>query len=63
MPRFLLLAPAAIGVLALAGCDLSDDGPRTSQTRDVAGFTRIDTRDSVDLRLHVGEPQRGRAGR
>ena len=56
--RFLLLVPAAIAALALAGCDLSDDGPRTSQTRDVAGFTRIDNHDSVDLRLHVGEPQR-----
>jgi hypothetical protein len=55
---FLLATPAAIAALALAGCSLADDGPRTSQTRDVAAFTRIDNRDSVDLRLHVGEPQR-----
>jgi hypothetical protein len=58
--RALLLLPAAVAALALAGCDLGDDGPRTSQTRDVADFTRIDNRDSVDLRLHVGEPQRVR---
>src|SRR5262245_26822325 len=57
---FLLATPAAIAALALAGCSLADDGPRTSQTRDVATFTRIDNRDSVDLRLHVGEPQRVR---
>jgi hypothetical protein len=57
---FLLATPAAIAALALAGCSLSDDGPRTSQTRDVATFTRVDNRDSVDLRLHVGEPQRVR---
>jgi Putative auto-transporter adhesin, head GIN domain len=57
--RLLLLAtPAAIAALALAGCSLSDDGPRTSQTRDVAAFTHIDNPDSVNLRLHVGEPQR-----
>ena len=59
-PRRALLLPAAIAALALAGCELGDDGPRTSQTRDVAGFTRIDNRDSVDVRLHVGEPQRVR---
>jgi hypothetical protein len=28
--RFLLI-PAAIGALALAGCSLGDDGPRTTQ--------------------------------
>jgi putative autotransporter adhesin-like protein len=44
--------------MAVAGCDIADDGPRTTQTRDVAAFTRIDNRDSVDVRLHVGEPQR-----
>jgi Putative auto-transporter adhesin, head GIN domain len=56
----LLLLPVAIGGLALAGCGLGDDGARTAQTRHVAGFTRIDNRDSVDVRLHVGEPQRVR---
>ena len=54
----LLAAPAAVAAFALAGCSLADDGPRTTQTRHVAAFTRIDNRDSVDLRLHVGEPQR-----
>jgi hypothetical protein len=54
-----LALPAALAALALAGCDLDeDDGPRTTQTRDVAGFTRIDSRDSVDIRVRVGEPKR-----
>jgi len=56
--RSLLLIPAAFAVFALTGCELGDDGPRTSQTRDVAEFTRIDNRGSVDVRLRVGEPQR-----
>jgi len=58
--RLSLLLPAALGALAVAGCDLADDGPRTTQTRDVADFTRIDNRDSVDIRLRVGESQRVR---
>jgi putative autotransporter adhesin-like protein len=57
--RAVLLVAAAVAALALAGCT-SDEGPRTRQTRDVADFTRIDNRDSVDVRLHVGEPQRVR---
>jgi hypothetical protein len=56
--RSLLLLPVA--GLALAGCSIGDDGPQTSQTRDVAKFTRIDNSASVDVRLHVGEPQRVR---
>jgi Putative auto-transporter adhesin, head GIN domain len=60
-PRhLLLLSPAVIAALAIAGCSIGDDGPRTTQTRDVAGFTRIENSDSVDVRLHVGEPQRVR---
>jgi Putative auto-transporter adhesin, head GIN domain len=61
MPRSLLLVPAVIAALVLAGCA---DGPRTTQTREVGDFTRIDNRDSVDVRLYVGEPQqvRVRAG-
>ena len=54
----LLAAPAAVAAFALAGCSLADDGPRTTQTRHVAAFTRIDNPSSVDLRLHIGEPQR-----
>ena len=57
--RFVLL-PAAAAVLVLAGCSVGDDGPQQLQTRDVAAFTRVDNRDSVDLRLRVGEPQRVR---
>lgn len=57
-PRSLLLLFAgAAAALALAGCDFADDGPRTTQTRDVAAFTQIDNRGSVDVRLHVGEQQ------
>jgi hypothetical protein len=56
--RRALLLPAVVAALALAGCTVGDDGPRTTHTRAVADFTRIDNRDSVDLRLHVGEPQR-----
>jgi Putative auto-transporter adhesin, head GIN domain len=59
-PRPALLLPAALAALVLAGCTIGDDGPRTAQTRDVAAFTRVDNRDSVHLRLHVGERQRVR---
>ena len=54
-PRLALLL---LPVLACAGCAIGDDGPRTSQTRSVASFTRVDSPDSVDVRLHVGGPQR-----
>jgi hypothetical protein len=57
MPRALLLIPAALAAVTLAGCSL-DDGPRATQTRDVAAFTRVESPGSVDLRLHVGRPQR-----
>jgi hypothetical protein len=56
--RALLLVPAAIAVLAVAGCSLADDGTPTTQTRHVAGFTRVDNPDSVDVRLRAGTPQR-----
>jgi hypothetical protein len=51
---------AGVVAVAIAGCAIGDDGPRVSQTRDVAGFTRVDNQGSVDLRLHAGEPQRVR---
>ena len=47
-----------LAALALVGCTIGDDGPRTTQSRDVAAFTRVDNSDSVDVRLRVGEPQR-----
>jgi hypothetical protein len=56
-PRLLLLL---IPVVALAGCGLEDDGPPATQTRDVAAFTRVDSPDSVDVRLTVGRPQQVR---
>jgi len=56
MLRFLLPA-TALAALALAGCDVGDDGPRTTQTRDVAPFTRIDSSGSVDARVRIGKPR------
>ena len=56
--RALLLFPAALAALAVAGCSVGDDGPRTTQTRNVADFTRIANSGSVDVRLHVGESKR-----
>jgi hypothetical protein len=58
MLRSALLVPAALAAVALTGCALADDGPRVTQTRDVDTFTRIDNDSSVDVRVHVGEPQR-----
>jgi Putative auto-transporter adhesin, head GIN domain len=57
---FARLALIALVALVAAGCGIGDDGPRTSQTRDVAGFTRIENDGSVDVRLRVGERQRVR---
>jgi hypothetical protein len=57
-PRLLLLTLAAVAAAAIAGCSIGDDGPRTTQNRDVPTFTRVDHQDSVDLRLHVGGRQR-----
>ncbi|HEX6021667.1 MAG TPA: head GIN domain-containing protein [Solirubrobacter sp.] len=51
------LIPVALGALLVGGCGLRDDGPRTTQTRDLAAFTRIHNRASVDVRLRVGAPQ------
>jgi putative autotransporter adhesin-like protein len=56
--RSIILLPAALAALAFAGCAFEDDGPRRTETRDVAAFTRIDSDSSVELRLHVGEPRR-----
>lgn len=56
-PRLLILLPIAGAALLAGGCAIADDGPRATQTRHVAAFTRIDTHASVDLRLHVGRPQ------
>jgi putative autotransporter adhesin-like protein len=58
LPRSILLALPVLAAAAFAGCSVGDDGPRTSQTRDVAAFTRIDNPGSVDLRVHAGAPQR-----
>ena len=60
MLRSALLLPIGIALVTLTGCAVGDDGPRVSQTRHVDAFTRIDNRDSADVRLHVGERQRVR---
>ena len=54
-PRSLLVTLTALAGLAFAGCTIGDDGPRTTETRDVPAFTRVDNRSSVDVRLHVGD--------
>ncbi|HET8758729.1 MAG TPA: head GIN domain-containing protein [Solirubrobacteraceae bacterium] len=58
--RFALLLPAVLVTLAVAGCSIDDDGPRRTQSRDVAAFTRVESDGAVDVRLHVGEPRRVR---
>jgi hypothetical protein len=58
--RLIILALAAPAALALAGCSIGDDGPRTSQTRDVDTFTRVNAPGSVDVRVRVGAPLRVR---
>src|ERR1700754_247994 len=55
-----IVSAGLVAAFALSGCAIGDDGPRTSQTRDVAAFSRVDSPGSVALRLHVGEPQRVR---
>ena len=64
MSRALLLIPAAFAAFAVAGCAIGDDGPTTTQNRDVAAFTRVENDDSVDVQLSVGDAQhvRVRAG-
>ncbi len=55
MLRFIV---PALAIFAVAGCDIADDGPTTTQTRDVRAFTRLDNDTSVDVRLRVGDEQR-----
>jgi Putative auto-transporter adhesin, head GIN domain len=63
-PRIALILPVAAATLALTGCIGVDAGPTTTQTRDVAAFTRLKAEDEVDVNLRVGEPRhlRVRAG-
>jgi Putative auto-transporter adhesin, head GIN domain len=63
-PRIALILPIAAATLALTGCIGVDAGPTTTQTRDVAAFTRLKAEDEVDVNLRVGEPRhlRVRAG-
>jgi hypothetical protein len=58
--RALSFLAATVAAVGLAGCAIDDDGPRAAQTRDVASFTRVENSGSVDVRLHVGGPQRVR---
>jgi hypothetical protein len=59
-PHRLLVLPVAVAVIALTGCSLGDDGPRTAQTREVPAFTRVENPGSADVQLHVGRSQRVR---
>jgi hypothetical protein len=52
--RFL---PFLLAAVVLAGCSLTDDGPKTTQTRQVPAFTGVDSDSSVDVRLHAGRRQ------
>jgi Putative auto-transporter adhesin, head GIN domain len=63
-PRIALILPVAAATLALTGCVGVDAGPTTTQTRDVAAFTRLKAEDEVDVNLRVGESRhlRVRAG-
>jgi hypothetical protein len=57
--RRLLLLPALAALVAATGCGLVDNGPKTTQTRSLDPFTRIDDDGSVDVRVHVTDgPQR-----
>ncbi len=58
--RFPVTIPVIALAVVLAGCGIGDDGPQTTQTRDLAGFTRIENDDSVHVRVHVGNRQRVR---
>ena len=58
--RSLILLPAALAAVALAGAALRRRRPAPHPDPRRRGFTRVDPDSSVDLRLHVGEPQRVR---
>jgi Putative auto-transporter adhesin, head GIN domain len=57
-PRIALILPIAAATLAVAGCVGVDAGPTTTQTRDVADFTRLKAEDEVDVNLRIGESSR-----
>lgn len=56
-PRMtLLVVPAVVGLLALAGCSaVADAGPQTTAERAIGGVTAVDLRTSGDLTVTVGE--------
>jgi len=56
-PRLtLLLVPAVVGLLALAGCSaLADAGPQTTAQRTIGGVTAVELQTSGDLTVTVGE--------
>jgi hypothetical protein len=57
-PRIALILPVAAATLALTGCIGVDAGPTTTQSRDVAAFTRLKAEDEVEVNLRVGESRR-----
>lgn len=50
----------AVAAIALAGCAAGDDGPKTTEDRKVAEFTRVATQGPADVRIRVGQSQRVR---
>jgi hypothetical protein len=59
-PRIALILPVAAATLALIGCVGVDAGPTTTDTRDVAAFTRVQAEDQVDVNVRAGETRRVR---
>jgi hypothetical protein len=49
LPTITHIHASVLPVLAAGGCAIGDDGPPTSQTRDVAAFTRLHNPGSVDI--------------
>ncbi|KRC66490.1 hypothetical protein ASE12_17975 [Aeromicrobium sp. Root236] len=44
----------SVAAVALSGC--ADDGPKTTDARDVAAFTHVTNDSSADVRIRVGRP-------
>lgn len=56
----LALVAGSLAAVLLSGCAAGDDGPKTTQDRTVAEFTRVTTNGPADVRIRVGPSQRVR---